>query len=168
MRWDVNIAGCGWQLTIEREGTKRGFELRIGGVAGGGGHPWCWPPLATGSSRPLLGHSLDRVAGLQRGLTTAERPCKGSEKPSRAKQGECCPGSPSDRAYDDQMISLQKCKTARILRFCPLRGKFGRLLGVSGSVLGLPTYYLSLLMVQKGLKGFFKSGSAAEVLFWRQ
>ena len=99
LRWvggvDVNIAGSGWQLTIEGQQKE---VLSWVSEAGGG------PPLVTG--KPLLGHSLDS-SGLQRPKTTAERPCKGSEKPSRALQGECqCPGSPSDRACDQMIIRL--------------------------------------------------------------
>ena len=78
-------------------------EIALEGMVADGGQAMV---ASSTGQQPLLGHSLDS-SGLQRPKTTAERPCKGSEKPSRALQGECqCPGSPSDRACDQMIIRL--------------------------------------------------------------
>ena len=93
-----------WEdLTIVGAVIKRAFELGWGeNCTGGDGGRW-WPSMvatSTGHQQAFIRSEPGQWQACRGPTTATERPCKGSQKPSRAE----CPGSPYDRAYDDQLI----------------------------------------------------------------
>ena len=131
-----------WEdLTIVGAVIKRAFELGWGeNCTGGDGGRW-WPSMvatSTGHQQAFIRSEPGQWQACRGPTTATERPCKGSEKPSRAWQGEC-PGTPYGRAYM-MMINYFFAKLpALALQFWTL----GVFWGVFNCLLGLWTQSMS-------------------------